>query len=84
MMLCLKLFYFLRIFRKTGPYISMLMRVFVNIRYFLLLLILIEAAFYFSFAILTDGEYTFFDVFLMSNGQYNLDGWDELLSPLTM
>ena len=62
----------------------MLVSVVLNARYFFLLYLLIHIAFYFSFTILTAGEYSLFDVFLMSNGQYNLDGWDKLKSPLTM
>jgi len=84
LMLCLKLFYFLRIFRKTGYFISMLVSVVTDARYFFLLYFLIHVTFFFSFAILTQGEYSLFDVFLMSNGEYNLDGWDSLRSPATM
>jgi hypothetical protein len=54
----------------------MLVSVVLNARYFFLLYLLIQIAFYFSFTILTAGGYSLFDVFLMSNGQYNLDGWD--------
>lgn len=55
LLLCLKLFYFLRIFRKTGYFISMLVRIVVDARYFFLLYMLMELTFYFSFLILTGG-----------------------------
>ena len=55
LMLCLKLFYFLRIFRNTGYFISMLVFVVMDARWFFMLYFLIHVAFFFSFAILTEG-----------------------------
>lgn len=83
-LLSIKTLYFMRIYRNTGYFISMLMNVVTDARYFFLLYFLINVAFWFSFMILTNNEYSLFGVFLMSQGEYNLDGWDTLKSPTTM
>ena len=84
LMLCMKMFYFLRIYRKTGYFVSMLVSVVSDARYFFLLYILIHLAYFSSFKILTNGQYTLFTVFLLGAGDYNYDGWDQLTSPTTM
>ena len=49
----LKIFYFLRIFRRTGFFVNMLIKVFFGIAIFLLLYILILCAFASSFYIMS-------------------------------
>ena len=58
----IKLFYFLRIFRKTGFFVNMLMEVTKYVRTFLLLYFLILASFGCSFFIMTEkGDGDFLD-----------------------
>ena len=84
LMLWIKMFYFLRIFRKTGYFVSMLVSVVSDARYFFYLYFLINMAFYSSLYILSGGEYTLFTVFLLGVGDWSTDGWSDYKSPFSM
>ena len=75
----LKIFYFLRIFRRTGFFVNMLIRVFYGIAIFLLLYILILCAFASSFYIMgKDGHNIIYHLnysYLLGLGEFDME-WD--------
>ena len=84
----LKIFYFLRIFRQTGFFVNMLLKVISSIRTFGLLYVLILGAFGCSFFIMApvDGNGIFFYLnyaYLLGLGEFDME-WDIYRVPVTM
>ena len=80
LLMWLKIFYFLRIFRRTGFFVNMLIKVFFGIAIFLLLYILILCAFASSFYIMgKDGHGLIYHLnysYLLGLGEFDME-WDE-------
>ena len=79
LLMWLKIFYFLRIFRRTGFFVNMLIKVFFGIAIFLALYILILCAFTSSFYIMAnDGNgfiYQLNYTYLLGLGEFDME-WD--------
>ena len=68
-----KIFYFLRIFRETGYFVNMLLRVVADAKVFGLLYVLITITFWLSFYIMTDKEKSIFWVYLIGMGEFDTE-----------
>ena len=84
----IKIFYFLRIFRQTGFFVNMLLKVISEITTFFILYILILCSFGCSFFIMTPSEgggifYNFNYAYLLSLGEFDME-WDNYRVPITM
>mmetsp|Transcript_35141 Transcript_35141/g.42976 ORF Transcript_35141/g.42976 Transcript_35141/m.42976 type:complete len:117 (-) Transcript_35141:245-595(-) len=79
-----KVFYFLRIFRKTGFFVNMLVRVMYQIKVFALLYLLILCAFAFTFYIMAPAGFgpLFFlnQTYLIGLGADDMD-WGDFPAP---
>lgn len=82
----IKVFYFLRIFRQTGFFVNMLLKVMKSSRTFFLLYILILCAFGCSFFIMApNGRGFFYNLnysYLLGLGEFDME-WDEYRVPIT-
>ena len=85
LLMWLKIFYFLRIFRRTGFFVNMLIKVFFGIAIFLLLYILILCAFASSFYIMsTDGNGIIYQLnytYLLGLGEFDMEWDDNYVTP---
>lgn len=80
----LKIFYFLRIFRKTGFFVNMLLRIASESLTFFILFVLILLAFSSSFTILSSLDegliYHLFNTYLLGLGEFNTE-WSDYETP---
>lgn len=82
-----KIFYFLRIFRQTGFFVNMLLKVMRSSRIFFLLYMLILCAFGCTFFILSpDGTSIFTSLnyaYLLGLGEFDME-WEDYAAPMAM
>ena len=68
-----KIFYFLRIFRQTGYFVNMLLRVVTEAKIFALLYLLITVTFWLSFYIMSDRDVGIIWVYMIGMGEYDME-----------
>ena len=71
-----KIFYFLRIFRQTGYFVNMLLRVVTEAKVFALLYLLITVTFWVSFYIMTDRNVGIIWVYMIGMGEFDMEFGD--------
>lgn len=68
-----KIFYFLRIFRETGYFVNMLLRVVSDAKIFGLLYCVLLVTFWLSFYILSEGDKSILWVYMIGMGEYDME-----------
>ena len=79
----LKIFFFLRLFKQTGFFVHMLLKVFAESKNFLFMYALINMAFACAFYICTDGEQFTMSTYMIGMGEYDTE-YDGFEAPGTL